>query len=293
MVFFFHIFIREAAAQGSKEGKVNWPEGYVSGTGVGTATPSGSRVKDELRAVRAATVLGQRALLETVKGVKIDSQKRIQDRMAQEDVVNTRIEGAVQGAQIVKQAVRWEGDRPIATVELRLCLGGFGACAPENSVISVLSLDQKSEQPGAPSRRLEDAPAPKQENIPPRMQDVTYDSGKPVTGLVLNLQDMVFERVILPVVITAGDDNAPLTVYSVRSVEPEVIRTYGVIRYADSVDQARQIDYLGDNVMIVPVSTVTKDNLIVIGYPAAKLIRETTRHGNDYLRRAKAVIAAR
>ncbi len=288
VIFFFFAFNTETVAQG----KINWLEGFISAVGVGTATPSGNKVRDELRAVRAATVLGQRALLETVKGVKIDSEKKIENRMLQEDSINTRIEGTIRGAQIVKQNVRWEGDMPIATVELRVCLGGFGACESEQSIMNVLTLDQKSEQSNVPSRRLGDIAA-NQVDMSHKIQDVIYDSNRPVTGIIFNLQGIFFERVILPVVITVGDENTPITVYSVKSVEPQVIRTYGVTRYADSVDQAKQIPYLGNNVIIVPVSGVTKENMIMIGYNIARIIRETTYHGNDYLKSAKVVITAR
>jgi len=306
------VFTTQALGQGKTEGKVNWVEGYISAVGVGTATPSGNRVKDELRAVRAATILGQRALLETVKGVKIDSQKKIEDKMTQEETVNTRIEGTIRGAEIVKESVRWEGDRPVAKVELRICLGGFGACKSENSIMNVLALDKTSEQSNAPSRRLADIEAkPKQQNISQgpkkditdiqtkqgsisqEQKEVIYDSSRPVTGIIFNLQGMFFERVILPVVITIGDDNTALTVYSVKSVEPQVVRTYGATRYFDSVDQARQNPYLGDNVIIVPVAEVTKENILMIGYHNARIIRETTRYGNDYLKSAKVFITSR
>jgi hypothetical protein len=43
--------------------------------------------------------------------------------------------------------------------------------------------------------------------------------------------------------------------------------------------------------MIVPVTSVTKENMIIIGIDAARLIRETTSHGNDYLKNAKVAIA--
>jgi hypothetical protein len=279
-------------AQEKKSGQINWVEGYISAVGEGTATPSGNKVKDQLRAVRAATLLAQRALLEAVKELKIDSQTKVQNRMTQEDVIHTRIEGTIQGAEIVKQNLRWEGDTPIATVELRICLGGVGACKPEKSIIGALNLDQRSEQINAPSQRLDDIVA-KQETILPKVQDILYDSSKSVTGIIFNLQGLLFERVILPVVITTGDGNKPFTVYSVKSVDPQVIRTYGVARYADSIEQARQNPHLGDNVIIVPVSGITKENMIMIGFDAARLIRETTNHGNDYLKNAKVTIAAK
>ena len=111
----------------------------------GLPRPVEIRLKDQLRAIRAATLLAQRALLETVKELRIDSQTKVENRMVQEDVINTRIEGTIQGAEIVKQNVRWEGDTPIATVELRICLSGVGACKPEKSIINALDLDQKNE----------------------------------------------------------------------------------------------------------------------------------------------------
>jgi hypothetical protein len=292
VIFFFQALSLKTIAQGKREGQVNWTEGYVSAVGEGTATPSGNKAKDQLRAIRAATLLAQRALLETVKELKIDSQTKVQNKMAQEDVINTRIEGTIQGAEITRQNVRWDGETPIATVEMRICLGGIGACQPEKSIINTLALDQKNEPAHVPQQGLDDMVS-KQETIPPKTQDIFYDSSKPVTGIIFNLQGLFFDRVILPVVITIADGNKPFTVYSAKSVDPQIFRTYGVVRYADSLDQARQNPHLGDNTMIVPVTGVTKENLIIIGMDAARLIRETTSHGNNYLKNAKVAITAK
>lgn len=292
VICFLGTFAGAMDAQEKKSGQINWVEGYISAVGEGTATPSGNKVKDQLRAVRAATILAQRALLETVKELKIDSQTKVRNKMVQEDVINTRIEGTIQGAEIVKQNVQWEGDTPIATVELRICLSGVGGCKSEKSIINALNLDQRSEQINAPSQRLDDIVA-KQETILPKVQDILYDSSKSVTGIIFNLQGLFFERVILPVVMTISDGNKPFTVYSAKSVDPQIIRTHGVVRYTDSVDQAKGNPHLGNNTMIVPVTSVTKENMIIIGIDAARIIRETTSHGNDYLKSAKVVIAAK
>jgi len=292
VICFLGTFAGAMDAQEKKPGQINWVEEYISAIGEGTATPSGNKVKDQLRAVRAATILAQRALLETVKELKIDSQTKVQNRMTQEDVINARIEGTIQGAEMIKQNVRWEGDTPIATVELRICLGGLGGCKSEKSIINALDLGQKNEQTNVPSQRLNDIVI-KQETIEQKAQDIVYDSSRPVTGIIFNLQGIFFERVVLPVVITTGDGNKLFTVYSVKSVDPQVIRTYGVVRYADSIEQARQDPHFGGNVIIIPVSGITKENMIMIGFDAARLIRETTSHGNDYLKAAKITITAK
>ena len=292
VICFLGTFAGAMDAQEKKPGQINWVEGYISAVGEGTATPSGNKVKDQLRAVRAATILAQRALLETVKDLRIDSETKVENRMVKEDVIHTRVEGVIRGAQIVKQDVRWDGDTPIASVEMRICLSGIGACKSEKSIINALALSQKDEPAHVPQQRLNDIVL-KQETIIPRTQDITYDTSKPVTGVIFNLQGLFFERVILPVVITIGDENKPFTVYSAKSVDPQIFRTYGVVRYADSVDQAKQNPHLGDNTLIVPISGVTKENMIIIGIDAARIIRETTSHGNDYLKSAKVIIAAK
>ena len=292
VICFLGIFVQTTNTQEKKSGQINWVEGYISARGEGTATPSGNRMKDQLRAVRAATILAQRALLEITKDLRINSETKVENRMVKDDVINSRIEGTIRGSEIVKQDVRWEGETPIATVEVRICLSGLGGCKSEKSIISALDLDQKSEQTNAPSQRLNDIVI-NQETVAQKVQDVIYDSSRPVTGIIFNLKGLSFERVILPVMITIGDGNKLFTVYSVKSVEPRVIRTYGVVRYADSVEQARQNPHLGDNVIIVPVSGITKENMIMIELDVARVIRETISHGNDYLKAAKVMIAAR
>ena len=292
VIFFFPALGIETIAQEKRGGQVNWIDGYISAIGKGTATPRGNKAKDQLRATRAATILAQRALLETVKGFKLDSETKVGDRLLKDDVIRSRVEGMVTGAEIVKQDVRWEGDTPIATVELRICLGGLGGCRSEKSFISALKLDQKSEQSSAPSQRLNDMVVQPETTVQ-KVQDIIYDSSRPVTGMILNLQGLAFERVILPVVITIGDENKPFTIYSIKSVDPQIIRTYGVVRYSDSVEQAMKNSYLGDNVIILPVSGISKENMIMIGFDIARLIRETTRYGNDYLKSAKVIIAAK
>ncbi len=282
---------RTVAAEPKESGQIHWVEGYVRAVGEGTSTPSGNKMKDQLRAIRAATVMAQRALVETVKGVRIDSQTRIENKMIQDDHIKTRIEGTVQGAEVVRQDVRWEGETPVATIELQICLSGWGGCKSGKSILDALPLNQKIDPSHAPQEGLKDGVT--HETALQKVSNILYDSSKPVTGLILNLHGLSFERELLPVVIAMGDQNRPFTIYSVRNVEPQVIRTYGVVRYADSVAQARQNPHLGENPMLVPVSGITKENRIMIELDAARVIGETTRHGNDYLRQAKVIIAAK
>jgi hypothetical protein len=114
-----------------------------------------------------------------------------------------------------------------------------------------------------------------------------------VTGLVLQADGLRFERELFPVVVTRIDGGTLQTVFSAKSVKPDVIRTFGVVRYADTVDQALKDARLGDNPVTIRVIEVTRDNLLVLVPGGAKALRETARYGNDYLGDAKVVIAGR
>ncbi|MCG6538251.1 MAG: hypothetical protein L7F78_26925 [Syntrophales bacterium LBB04] len=276
------IFIPYAVADDATKGEINWVGGYVSGIGQATATPSGNKVKDRLRAQRAAEVLALRALAETTKGVRIDGETVVKDMMLVGDVVRARVEGVVKGAKKYKSDIVWEGDVPVATVEMRICLmANSDECKSDTSLLSILPVEQKKEPPYVPAEQYPAASAPaEKKELSPKPEAPTavlpsYDTSRPVTGVVVSLGGRFFERELLPVIITEGGENKYQTVYSAKSVNPNVIRTYGVVRYADSLEQAVKNPYLGNNVMVVPAADVTKENMISIRRESASAIGET------------------
>jgi hypothetical protein len=298
-----------AVAQEAVIGQVNWEDGYIRAIGVGTAQSSGNKALDLMSATRAATVIGQRALLETIKGVRIDSTTRVENMMLKEDVIQSQVSGIIQGAQVVKTSSEWVGEAPMVTVEIRICLN-LDQCNGR-PLVAVLGLEGRGEPPHAPQRIFPPTPSPQQiqaaakpspgEPPPPatpakrqeRAKIQPSDPNKPVTGLILNLEGHPFERELLPIVATKGEDNQYLTVYSVKLVEPKIIRTKGVVRYQTSVDQAKKHPLAGENFLVVPVENITKENMIIISLDAAKIISETNRYGNNYLSEGKVVIADR
>jgi len=281
-------FSYSANAQEELNGEINWVSGYVSGIGYGTAEPSENRVIDKLKALRAAKVLAQRDLLENIKGVRVDSRTTVENMMVKEDIIRTRVEGTIKGARVVKRYFKWmEGNVPLATVEMRVYLSSsMDSKRSYHSLVNTLNLEHKYNAPPVP---LPSIPKQAASSGEPK---ISYDSGKPVTGVVINLGGRFFERVLLPVVGIETKDKKPVTIYSVKSVDPKVIRTYGVVRYSDTVNAARKISYLGNNILIVPATLVTNDNKIIIGREGARTIKETIRYDNNYLEDAKIAIAS-
>jgi hypothetical protein len=249
-----------------------------------------------MRALRAAEVSAQRALAETIHGVRIDGETTVGGAM-RADVVTARVHGIVRGAQKVREEVTWDGKIPWAVVELRVCLFlESPECRSGDALIQALPVEDRKQPSYVPAVYYDGgdvggdvaAKVPTEVVKPPV---VSYDRSRQVTGLVLRAGSLRFERELFPVVVTGVEKGEFQTVYSAKSVKPEVVRTYGVARYADTVEQALQDPRLGDNPMVVAVSEVTRDNLLVLLPEGAKALRETTRYGNDYLGEAKVVIA--
>ena len=106
------------------KGSVNWSTGIIQATGIG-APPENLYGKPAARpmALRAATLDAYRNILEVVNGVRIDSTTVVKDYAVQSDIVMSKVEGMVQGAEIVKKEYLSDGTVEI-TMQMNL-RGGF------------------------------------------------------------------------------------------------------------------------------------------------------------------------
>ncbi|NPU86225.1 MAG: hypothetical protein HPY65_17235 [Syntrophaceae bacterium] len=291
----------DLVAQDSGRGEINWVQGYISATGHGAST-RGSLAQSRPLARRAAVSDAQRNLLEIVKGVKIDSSTTVENFVVSSDVIRAHVNGVVKGAHVVKGSEKYEPQPDgslLASLEMRICITG-NCGASRSSLVQALGVDRIKPPayvpPPAPPLPIPPppsavSPAPPA-SAPPPKPAYTCDLTKSVTGLVINLEGLPFERVLLPVVVVEDGQTGLFTVYSAKNVKPAVVRTFGVVRYADSVDHALKGNpQIGANVLVVPASAITKENMIVIKSNDRRVIFETTCHGNDYLADAKVVIA--
>jgi hypothetical protein len=81
-----------------------YEEGYIEAVGAGTP-PEQYYGKPQVRpmALRAAQLDSYRNLLESVKGVQIDSTATVIDFAVESDVINTSVSGLVKDAEIVNK----------------------------------------------------------------------------------------------------------------------------------------------------------------------------------------------
>lgn len=103
-------------------GGINWSTGSVIAEGVGVPPENmPSQAAASAMACRAAVVVAQRNLLETVKGVRVESQTLVENFMLKSDVIRTAVSGVIQGAVIRSRKVEADGS---CTVTLEISLTG-------------------------------------------------------------------------------------------------------------------------------------------------------------------------
>jgi hypothetical protein len=107
-----------------EKGVINWSKGVAQATGIG-APPESMYGKPSARpmALRAAKLDAYRNILEVIRGVRIDSTTIVKDFAIQSDVIMSKVEGMVQGAEVVQKQYLSDGTVEI-TVEMSL-RGGF------------------------------------------------------------------------------------------------------------------------------------------------------------------------
>jgi hypothetical protein len=105
-------------------GEVDWARRVVRARGTGVVDPSTSDESEaRLMAERAAVIVARRNLLEIVKSLRVDSENKIKDLMAESDAVYAGVDGVVKGARQLGEA---RYDQAAGTVEVELEVDQYG-----------------------------------------------------------------------------------------------------------------------------------------------------------------------
>ncbi len=198
--------------QMGNKGVVNWTDGYVEAVGIG-APPQRYIGTPQARpnALRAARVVAYRDLLEVVNGVRVDSTTTIRDFIVESDVINTKVEGIVKGAKVMKEEYMSDGT---VEVTVRMPLSGNFA-----SVIIPRILEKRQAPP---------TPAPLQAST-------QAPGGEVFTGLVVDARGIQARPAMSPRII----DEKGQEVYGSMNVEREYAVQQGMSGYARDLTAAQ------------------------------------------------------
>lgn len=124
-VLLFLITLQLSKGIESKEyGRIDWIRGIVTAKGYGTFDISAkNKAQEILKAQRVATVVAQRNLLETIKGVHITSETIVEDYILKSDFIFSRIQGVIKNARLIGEP---KIDKENGIVEVELAVDFYG-----------------------------------------------------------------------------------------------------------------------------------------------------------------------
>jgi len=202
------------------QGSVNWSAGYIEAVGIGApADKSVGKINARPMALRAATVVAYRNLLEITKGVQVDSATTVKDFTVESDVINTQVNGLVKGAQVVKTDYMSDG-----TVEVTLRIPLYGGILAQTIMPLAIA---KPPVPPAPS--VLEAPAPAVTAPAAPAAPVAY------TGMVVDARGIQARPAMSPRVF----DEDGKEVYGSANVDREYAVQQGMSGYARDLNAAQ------------------------------------------------------
>jgi len=243
----------QGIVQQQTNGSVNWGNGVIQATGIGVP-PEHSFGKPSARpmALRAARLVAYRNLLEIIQGVRIDSTTLVKNFAVEDDVVMSKIQGMIKGAQVVKREYLSDGTVEV-TVQMNL-QGGFSQLVLPGNIKPVDTIIPMT-PPAAP------APVP---------------SLSVFTGMVVDARGLNLRPAMSPKVY----DESGQEVYGSAFVSREYAVQQGMSGYAKDVASATNNSRVTDNPLVIKgIKTKGPGNCdIVISNADASKLRSAAEH---------------
>ncbi len=256
-------------------GEIYWTQGLILAKGSG-APPVNAKVVSQARlmAERAAKADALRNLLETVGGVRVDSDTTVENLTTRSDVIRTRISGIVQGARVVDRRYLSDGGVEV-TVAIDLTGELLGTILQERT-LPIPSLVPEPAKPTAPKSsplpRPEAGTPPLQKSLPSGTPEIKSTFPEPwpsketgvippvveekisppapegqakslekldfkkleYSGLIIDARKLGLRPALIPKVLNQAGE----LVYSVQNVEQKELLKMGLVGYAKDVEAA-------------------------------------------------------
>ena len=234
---------QQSLTQAIGNGEINWGDQVIRATGSGAPNPDAPNIAAaRLGAERAAKADALRNILETIKGVRIDSQTLVVNAMTQSDVIRTQVQGIVRGARVINTRYLSDGAVEV-TVEIPLS-------GPLTQTV-------------IPPASFGTQPVPK--------------AGNPVySGVIFDARGLSLRPAMSPKVF----DEEGREVYGSAFVSQEWATKYGILGYVKDLDAAKKNDRVAANPLILKATRVsgTGGCDIVIGNADAQGMRDMSKN---------------
>jgi hypothetical protein len=283
-------------------GTVNWTTGLVTATGAGAPPPKAvNPAQARAMAERAAYSAAVRNLLETVKGVRVDSATLVENMVAANDVIKTRVTGLVRGARQIKIEHQPDGGVEV-TVAVSLTGELVDVVLPKQFGRSVSGSEPTSPArpvprplpPSPPASSPERAPSPPTPPAPPLPPPATPSPPVPssqaaqsYTGLIVDARGLNLKPALAPRLL----DEQGKELYAGDILTRDQAVEAGVAGYAKDMVAGSRQSRVTDNPLIVKGVRVSgnKGTDVVLTADAVKAIQQS-EPTSRYLQQARVVM---
>lgn len=257
---------------------VNWSSQTVRSTGIGASNPNLPASAARENAIRAAKLDALRNILETIKGMYLNSETTVRNAMVESDVIRTQVEGIAQGFRIV------DGPRYLSD--------GSVEVAYEMPITGQLSEALLPSQFGggqfmAGGQMLCPTcgqPWPQSRPVPPGIQLQQYGgttqsaTNAVFTGLIIDCKGLGIRPAMVPKIV----DESGNEIYGSKFVSREWAVEIGMVGYDKDVNRARQNDRVTNNPLVVKGLRASGQNKtdVVVSAADAALIQQAATNQN-------------
>jgi hypothetical protein len=202
------------------KGSINWSEGVVQAVGIGAPSEKHyGKPSARPMALRAAKLDAMRNILEAINGVRIDGSTIVRDYAVESDIIRSKVEGMIQGAEVVKQEYLSDG-----TIEITMAMslrGGFSQLVLPDEIKPL-------------------------ESVKPLMTPMKHSSAV-YTGLVVDARGLSARPAMSPKIL----DETGQEVYGSAFVSREYAVQQGMSGYAKDIAAAQSNQRVTDNPITV------------------------------------------
>jgi hypothetical protein len=263
---------------------VNWGNGEVTAMGIGIP-PDSVRSAAQARAMarRAAVVTARRNLLETIKGVKIESETTVNMGMVESEITKSFVEGFVKGSKILSLQ-----ENPDGSIEVTVGINMRGEFT--NKVLSSTVYQQTPTEAPTMKEKMpttEETVAMKEPEMAVEVEkEEMVAKSSEYTGIIFDASKLSPTQPSLSPKVLDMDGNE---VYGSSVASREYVIKRGMAGYVDNVQEASSFELVEGNPYIVRGVQRRNSTTIIITNEDAEKIREINKN-SGLLEQCKVVI---
>ncbi|MCX6841639.1 MAG: hypothetical protein NTX53_05090 [candidate division WOR-3 bacterium] len=227
-------------------GQVDWSYQSISATGMSVIDPAKPKAQALAMAIRGAKVDAQRNLLETIKGVRVVSETKVQDLMVQGDYVYTRIDGVIKGATMVGEPRETSDGRVEVTMEVPMYAAGGIAQPLADKLV----------------------PKPLSVTSPGSLTDADRVSAQSLSGVVFDLTGVNVEPQMFPALLDSSGNVLLDMAALYKLLGPEAFKKF---RYVKSMADILSDPDLRTNPTVIKIIEAAQKGWVVAGADVKKV----------------------